>query len=470
MNAAFLSATPDVYIMPAVPPKLRHLSSLAPRLLEVEEALRRLQPARAAHALERFLLDSAAARFHLVSTAHPRMVVILGGTGTGKSTLVNRLLGANLSAASYRRTFTSGPVAVARPDRLPPAGWMALEGQTVQEVPARGQADRLTIVLFDHPLLQHLVLVDTPDLDGDQPTHHAMADRAFRWAHAVVFVVSPEKYQMTELPPYYRLAQRYSVPAVFVMNKADGRDVLDDYAAQLSQTHGISEPTVFCLPRDDAAFAPSAGQDIQALLHHLTARIFSPANEGTNAAVEGLRTRLGDVLSRGRDQVLQPLLESRAQVDRIIDALRAINAPTADVDVHPITSQLRRRLQQKSVLYLIGPQRILDRVRQIPLMLARLPRHTWDLLRSGQVKSVEPIDEFPDDWRKSGPDFRTALIDQFLLLQSRIEDLLRSAPQAAQWIASDPQGYQAARIDPAAAGAIADEELADLKRWLEERW
>src|SRR5467141_1287128 len=56
------------------------------------------------------------------------------------------------------------------------------------------------------------VVVDTPDLDGDQPAHHAQADRAFRWAQRIVFVVTPEKYQMTELLPYYRLARRYEVP------------------------------------------------------------------------------------------------------------------------------------------------------------------------------------------------------------------------------------------------------------------
>jgi hypothetical protein len=42
-------------------------------------------------------------------------------------------------------------------------------------------------------------LVTRPDLDGDQPAHHAQADRAFRWAEAIVFLVTPEKYQMTEL-------------------------------------------------------------------------------------------------------------------------------------------------------------------------------------------------------------------------------------------------------------------------------
>src|SRR4029079_14410367 len=64
--------------------------------------------------VERFRADLAAARFHLRrSDDSPMLLAILGGTGTGKSTLLNRLLGADVTATSFRRTFTAGPIAVA---------------------------------------------------------------------------------------------------------------------------------------------------------------------------------------------------------------------------------------------------------------------------------------------------------------------------------------------------------------------
>src|SRR5436305_1882501 len=79
-------------------------------------------PARAA--AERWRADAAALRFHLrnVSGRAP-MTVVLGGTGTGKSTLVNRIVGQNVTATSFRRTFTSGPVAIASDAMQIPAGW-----------------------------------------------------------------------------------------------------------------------------------------------------------------------------------------------------------------------------------------------------------------------------------------------------------------------------------------------------------
>src|SRR5688500_16057117 len=193
--------------------------------------------ARSRVAVERWRGDAAALRFHLTRPQRngPPVVAVLGGTGTGKSTLVNRLLGANLSAASFRRTFTAGPVAICRAPDVIPEGWLGVERVVAapEQLPARGEPGWLAVVPVPGEVTDKLTLVDTPDLDGDQPAHHAQADRAFRWAQAVLFLVTPEKYQMTELLPYYRLAQRYGVPALHAMNKCEEQAVADDYRAML---------------------------------------------------------------------------------------------------------------------------------------------------------------------------------------------------------------------------------------------
>src|SRR6266536_3429383 len=64
-------------------------------------------------AIERWRAGAAALRFHLMrEDPRPVIVAVLGGTGTGKSTIVNRLVGADVSAASFRRTFTAGAIAI----------------------------------------------------------------------------------------------------------------------------------------------------------------------------------------------------------------------------------------------------------------------------------------------------------------------------------------------------------------------
>ena len=423
------------------------LSSLLPKLAPSAQA-----------AVQKWRADAAALRFHLRRDANgSRVCVVLGGTGTGKSTLVNRLVGAALTASSFRRTFTAGPVAIVAEATSLPAGWLGVDATPVGDIPARGAAGQLLTVTHSNPAG---VLVDTPDLDGDQPVHHGQADRAFRWADRIVFVVTPEKYQMTELLPYYRLAHRYRVPALFVMNKCEEAAVADDYRRQLAERDWAGA-SVFIVARDDAGFEPPSDVNLDAL----RAAISTPVATADDA---GVSARASDVVARFGDQILSPLTEARREIDRLTAVLHAMETPAAGVDVNPITQQLQRRLQQRSVLYLIGPQRMLDRVRQVPTLLARLPRATWDWVMRGDM----PADLNPaaNGNANEPPDFAATLTEQFVVVRSRIDDALRSSPTSQKWIAADEAGYAASLIDPPAAGAIADDEIAKLRSWLETRW
>src|SRR3954463_16800673 len=117
-------------------------------------------------AVERWRSDAEALRFHLVQgatagsgasgpagrrrerAAPPPIVALIGGTGTGKSTLANRLIGRTVTAASFRRTFTAGPVALVRRGDDMPDGWLGLGHGAAQpqDLPARGQAGLLVVV------------------------------------------------------------------------------------------------------------------------------------------------------------------------------------------------------------------------------------------------------------------------------------------------------------------------------------
>ena len=418
-------------------------------------------------AVDRWRGDAAAAMFHLrPGKARPMLLCIVGGTGTGKSTLVNRMLEANLSAASFRRTFTAGPVAIAKSAGDVPENWLGLTRVAVSrgDLPARGQNDALLIVEANHEILNHVILVDTPDLDGDQPVHHAQAERVFRWAEGILFLVSPEKYQMTELLPYYRLARRYGLPALFVMNKCETAEMLEDYR-RLVSADGDEVP-VFAVPRDDAVFEPPTEINLQALRQ----AVKSMTVPNDSARETGLRVRVTDLLGRLRDQITAPLRGQRRDVDAMVSALRAMEAPPPGVDVNPITEQLQRRLQQRSVLYLIGPGRVLDRVRQMPGILVRLPRSAWELVMHGKTNLIPGTAGNADAGSREVPDFNATLTDQFAIIQSRIDDVVRSAPSGQRWLGDPAARYAESKIDPARAGKIADEELKELNDWLQKRW
>ena len=111
---------------------------------QMEEQIARLRgtPAVGGDLISRWRSDAKALLFHLRKSKHdqPSLTVLLGGTGTGKSTITNRLLDANISAASFRRTFTSGSVAVTRDKDAIPDNWLGLDHRLIdaQSLPARG--------------------------------------------------------------------------------------------------------------------------------------------------------------------------------------------------------------------------------------------------------------------------------------------------------------------------------------------
>jgi hypothetical protein len=397
------------------------------------------------------------------------LVGIFGGTGTGKSTLVNYLLKAEITATSMRRTFTTGPVAVVHDQQSLPADWLGIEHRTIADTdwPARGEMQTLTVAQLQQPPTEHWpVVIDTPDIDGDEPAHQAEADRVFRWARAAVFVVTPEKYQMAEMVGYYRLAQRYSLPCWFVMNKCEHAEVVEDFRSELVSM-GFKEIQLYEVPRFDASYVPAP----QAGVDSLRNRLADAASQGQSIPEPGIKNRAADVLSRCIDQILSPLQNGRQGIDHVCNLLDEMKPRAQHLDVSPLASDLQKQMQEESILYLMGPQRVIERVRQVPGLLAHLPRTAWELLSNPRdTQNKQPsADEATKSKKASVPAFDQILTNQFIVLQNQIEDVIRNEDRLAQWVDWSDPACQSARIDPQQAGVIAQEELQAFRDWLEQR-
>ncbi len=132
----------------------------------------RLDPARrvVARAGERLALSQA----HTV-------VALAGATGSGKSSIFNAIADQEFSAVGLRRPTTGAAHAcVWGPE---PAhdllDWLGIERRY-----SRTDPDGLT----------GLVLVDLPDLDSVETSHHVEADRLLSLADLIVWVLDPQKY------------------------------------------------------------------------------------------------------------------------------------------------------------------------------------------------------------------------------------------------------------------------------------
>jgi energy-coupling factor transporter ATP-binding protein EcfA2 len=132
------------------------------------------------------VLARAGERMRL-SSSHT-VVVLAGGTGSGKSSLFNRLAGASFSAIGVTRPVTKDAHACIWGDASAGAllEWLA--------VPARNRYSRTSALDKGEDDLAGLVLLDLPDHDSVMSHATGLVDRLVSLADMMVWVLDPQKY------------------------------------------------------------------------------------------------------------------------------------------------------------------------------------------------------------------------------------------------------------------------------------
>jgi 50S ribosome-binding GTPase len=157
--------------------------------------------ARTAHA-------DASQRLGFPSDAY--VLALVGGTGVGKSSVLNALAGATVSTASVRRPTTSEPVAwvpAAERDGLAPLlAWLGVDD--IREHEADG--------------LRSVAILDLPDMDSVEAAHRERVEAVLPKVDAVAWVTDLEKYHDAVLHDAFlrTWVPRLDRQAVIV-NKAD---------------------------------------------------------------------------------------------------------------------------------------------------------------------------------------------------------------------------------------------------------
>ncbi len=170
------------------PPEAPLLRTLSPALRGLESGLRAWLDGPRRYPLStiaRAALEGMAADLRRQADAlevdKPLLVVLLmGGTGVGKSSLLNALAGGAIAHASFTRPTTRDPVVYyhesVKPDRLDPA------------------LRHCRLVPHDRPALAQKILVDTPDLDSNDLANREKLYHVLPVADVVLYVGSQEKY------------------------------------------------------------------------------------------------------------------------------------------------------------------------------------------------------------------------------------------------------------------------------------
>ena len=136
----------------------------------------------------RGVVDRVASRLKL--SADHTVVALAGATGSGKSSTFNALTELELSAVGVRRPTTSWATACV---------WGRDGAEELLEwlgIPARHQVTRDSMLsrADDDQELRGVVLLDLPDHDSTEVSHHLEVERLVELADMMVWVLDPQKY------------------------------------------------------------------------------------------------------------------------------------------------------------------------------------------------------------------------------------------------------------------------------------
>jgi GTP-binding protein EngB required for normal cell division len=261
------------------------------------------------------------------------VMALVGGTGVGKSSVLNALAGDEVSPARALRPTTEQPLAWVAEDNLeevrPLLDWLGVE----------------RVVGHDRSDLSGVTVLDLPDVDSVRIEHRATVDALLPRVDTVAWVVDPEKYDDERIHSYLRRLAAHADRMRFIFNKADRLDageremLATDFKRRLA-ADGIGHAAV-----DVVSARDSIGiEDLRAdLARAADAKTIVAAKVATDA-----RARIGELArSAGLDpgSSYTPLLDSASKGTAVAET---VEGAMGVVDLDGVSRQMQQAVMHRA--------------------------------------------------------------------------------------------------------------------------
>jgi GTPase Era involved in 16S rRNA processing len=162
----------------------------------------------------------------------PLIVAFFGGTGVGKSTLLNRLAGKAIAKTGVERP-TSKEVTLYHHQQV-----------LLQRLPRNLPVDKIKLVAHNDESRKNIIWIDMPDMDSTELQNRQLVLEWLPHIDVLIYVVSPERYRDNKAWRML-LAEGGRHAWIFVLNQWDkGKpEQYDDFIQQL-QKAGFENPIV----------------------------------------------------------------------------------------------------------------------------------------------------------------------------------------------------------------------------------
>ncbi|MGQ9669725.1 MAG: GTPase [Desulfosoma sp.] len=268
---------------------------------------------------------------------------LVGGTGVGKSTLMNALARKPIASVSHRRPHTDRVLLYRHADCPLPSTLKMMDGLFTEVV---HQADAA----------RHLIMADLPDFDSLVHEHRRRVLAFMEHLDLVLWVTTPEKYADGRFYEMLREAPKSRHNFAFVLNKADllfsggnAAGSLEDFQkvvqsfSRLVRESGVQDPVLYVVSTQEALEESPLSPWNQ--FPFLSRWVFQERNAKQIRAIKAAN------LDAEFQAVLFRVREGMEQLERAVHFLNLLeNALLSDERLGKTTSWVRRVLSELSIL------------------------------------------------------------------------------------------------------------------------